>query len=242
MPRILVTCTLTICFIYSLSGCAPKPYTNDAGITNSVVGPDLSHNGPFDSVHEARLGAGNLAGDNSASTASLPRLDITRGSAEDSGTIENVIPNSTKPFLAGVTYARFAPIVAETNAESKTYWLVGLNLTRTPDRAIYIMLRYPKGLRIEPGLSSDAIEFTTLDCQDLEVARRPANYYAPRKKGEAEPAEPQPDPAPEAGVCEFNNQAEAVKMAALVLKRYDQIRHYEGAPELTWQKLHAEVR
>ncbi len=236
------TSLISLCLLASLAACTPKPSAEDAdAITQSVIGVDLTHGGPFDAAATAQLGAPFSDGEASAQ-ADLPHLTITRGAFEDSGVVENILDNTSKPFLAGISYLHFVPIVAETNKDAKTYWLVGVNMTRTPDRSLYIVLRYPKGLDIQPGLSSDDFEYAQLTCDDLAVARRPADYYAPQKEDAADKPEPTPDPAPEAGDCEFNSQAEAKTMTALVLKRYDQIKHFEDAPTKYWQAVHVEAK
>ena len=233
MRRLFISLSVSICFVAILTGCEAKP-----AIYDSVLGVDLGHSGPFDSAQQVTLSEIATEKDGPA----LPRLEIRRGESEDSGTVENILSNSTKPLLAGVSYSHFVPIIAETNAEARDYWLIGLNMTRTPDRSVYILLRYPHGLDIHPGLSSDVFEYLALECDKLDVARHPAKYYAPRKEGDPETPEPKLEPVPEAGACEFNSLAEAAKMTPLVLKRYDQVKRYEGAPALSWTPLHIEVK
>jgi len=233
MRRQFISFSVSICFIAALAGCEARPTLYD-----TVLGIDLGHHGPFDSARQVTLSEISTEKD----SPSLPRLEITRGESEDSGVVENILSNSTKPLLAGVSYSSFKPIIAETNAEARDYWLVGLNMTRTPDRSVYILLRYPHGLDIRPGLSSDAFEYLTLECDKLDVARHPVKYYAPRVEGTPPPPEPKLEPEPEAGACEFNSLAEAARMTPLVLKRYDQIKRYESAPTLSWTTLHVEVK
>ncbi len=212
-----------------LAGCTAKTI-ND----RSVVGPDLPVEGPFAGAHEVVItdtrGNGEDAG-------KAQRIDIVRNAA----TLVNVFGNTSKPFNAGVGYWRFMPVVAETNNEAKTYWLASFNLTRTADRSVYMIFRFPKDAGLAPGSTSDAVEYATIDCSDLDVARHPADYYAPKKDGETRP-EPPLDPVPEAGACEFNSLHELQVMVPLMLKKYDQIRHYDDAPELYWQPVHVEVK
>ncbi len=202
-----------------------------------VIGTDLGHDWPFGTAAFVRL-SDKTNGDDAVVT----RLDITRTDPEDHGVAVNIVSNTTKPFDAGVSYLRLRPVIAEANADARDYWLVGLNLSRTRDRSVYMLLRYPNALHIAPGLDSEAFEYSVLTCYDLEVARHPADYYAPRKADAPDGAEPKPSPAPEAGPCEFNSPREAADLAPLVLRRYDQIRHYEDAPTLQWAPAHVEVR
>lgn len=219
--------------LLALAGCEARSEFGD----QSVVGPDLGHSGPFDAAHDVTMV--NPDDDDSAPSGRRS-VTIHRATPEDTGQVVNLFSNTSKPFLAGISYLGFTPIVAETNAQARTYWLVGFNLTRTPDRSVYMILRYPKNLDITPGLRSDAFEYLSLDCSDLSVARHPADYYAPLPDGKTR-EEPAPDPAPEAGDCEFNSLREATTLAALTLRRYDQIKHENDAPQPTWHPLHVEV-
>ena len=222
-----------------LSGCSkPSAYR----FNTYVVGPDLGRGGPFTGASEVHIGAPEADPSASSSASSAPYLDITPNAAGDTGRMARIVASTDKPFDAGVSYYRFTPVVAETNAEAHTYWLVGLNLSRTPDRSTYIVLRYPANLAIQPGLSSDAFDYIALTCADLDVARQPAASFAPRKDGEAQASDAPPDPKPEAGDCEFNSRAEMARLTPLILKRYDQIKHYDNAPTLSWQSVHVDVK
>lgn len=216
----------------ALAGCNPK---SDFGDT-SVIGPDLGHGGPFGAVHEIAMTDPHQDKDDRTPM----RMTIHRDDSEDTGQVVNMFSNTSKPFGAGITYYGFTPIIAETNAEAHTYWLLGINMTRTPDRSVYMVLRYPRGLEITPGLKSDAFEYLALNCYDLEVARHPAEYYKPLPEGQNR-EEPAPDPAPEAGDCEYNSLREAQSLTGLTLQKYDQIHHYEDAPKASWHALHVEA-
>ena len=220
---------LSLVLLLSLAGCGRQVF-ND----RSVVGPDLGGAGPFGAAHEITLSE-TFSRDGARS------LHILDGQNGDSATVVNFFSNTDKPYNAGVGYWGFTPVVAETNADAKSYWLAGFNLTRTPDRSVYLILRYPKGLVIAPGLSSDAFEYMSVDCGDLDVARHPPEYYAPKKESETRP-EPPLDPAPEAGDCEFNSLHEAQVLTPLTLKKYDQIKRYEDAPQPSWHAIHIEVK
>ncbi len=220
-----------------LGGCNKAVFNDE-----SVIGPELGRDGPFTAAREVVMTQTfTYYGDGVPDSERTRRVTLTHGAQADTGELINVFTNTEKPFLAGVTYQAFTPIVAETNADANAYWLIGFNASRTPDRSTYIVLRFPKDVAIKPGLNSDAFEYVALSCGDLTVARRPADYYKP--KPENAPATPEPalDPAPEAGPCEFNSHAEADRLTPLVLKRYDEIKHYDGAPSLNWQKVHVAV-
>jgi len=232
MTRLLSLISLSL-LVLTVAACS-KP---DTTAIDPVIGTDLGHDWPFGTAQSVRL-ADHADGDDAVVT----RLDITRADTEDKGLAVNIVSNTTKPFDAGVSYLHLKPIVAETNAEVRDYWLVGLNMTRTKDRSVYILLRYPKALTLTPGTASDAFEYSLLTCDDLEVARRPVAYYAPHKDTEAPRPEPAPNPAPEAGACEFNSAREVAVLAPLVLKHYDQIKHYDDAPKQMWLPAHAEIR
>lgn len=219
--------------LVALAGCSNKTI-NDA----SVMGPDLGRSGPFGAAHEVIItdtsGDGKDAG-------KAQRIDIVRGGNADTATLVNIFGNTSKPFNAGVGYWGFTPMVAETNAEAKDYWVIGFNLTRTADRSVYMIFRSPHGTAITPGTASDSFEYATIECDDVDVARHPADYYAPKKDGETRP-EPPLDPVPEAGACEFNSLHELQAVVPLMLKRYDEIKHYDDAPTLYWQPVHVEVK
>ncbi|EGF93323.1 hypothetical protein ABI_17630 [Asticcacaulis biprosthecium C19] len=215
----------------ALTGC------NKVFDDQSVVGPDLSGDGPFEGAAEVVM-TEPFRIDGRDKTR---HITIKPRAGEDAGTVINLTSNTEKPFNAGVTWHAFTPIVAETNADARTYWLMGFNLTRTPDRAVYMIVRYPRGLELKSGLTSDAFEYLSLDCGDLDVARHPPEHYAPVAEGKERKETPL-DPAPEAGDCEFNSLNEARKLAPLALQRYDQVKHYEDAPTADWNQLKVEVR
>ena len=210
--------------LLSLSGCARQVF-ND----HSVVGPDLSAGDPFGGHTAVMTQAWSREGARSVSFR--PGHDAT---------VVNVFSNTDKPYNTGVGAWRFTPMVPETNAEAHTYWLVSFNLTRTADRSNYLILRYPTGTEIAPGLSSDAFEYLSVGCGDLDVARRKPTSYAPVKDGETRPDLPL-DVTPEAGDCEFNSLHEAQLLTPLILKKYDLIKRYDDAPQPSWQKVHVEV-
>ena len=234
-----------------LAACTPKASDTVAGY--SVIGPDLGKDGPFQAAHEISLvevspvEAGSSASVTSSSEPAPDtrmRMDIVRNPNENVATLTHVI-SDTQTYLAGVTYQRFVPIVAETNAEAKDYWIVGLNLTRTPDRSIYTVLRYPHGLTIAPGMVSEAFEYLSLSCSDLDLARQ--DHFAIETTDKAGKTQTRTVPlevAPPAenGDCEYNSRGEALRITPAIFKTYDKLKNEADAPHLSWRPLHVEVR
>lgn len=226
--------TLLVCGL-SLCACTAKAIRSEA-----VVGPDLEHHGPFDDTQAVRL-----TGIASHSESDPPPLhiSITHGATQDVASLEHVL-SDTKSYLAGVTYHRFVPIVSETNSEQEDYWIVGLNLTRTPDRSIYTVLRFPHGLKLAPGLKSDRFEYLSLDCANLDMAhQRLYESESIDKASKVTKVEVQLEaaPPPEAGDCEYNSVKEALSVTPALFKNYDRIKHVPDAPQLLWQPLHVEM-
>ena len=228
--------------VSGLSACSPKG-SHGADFTDAVVGPDLGKAGPFAQAHEVLLDQPSPASGSSAPDAEpLMHIDIVPSPAGDSATLVHVV-SDTKPYLAGGTYHAFLPIVAETNARQKDYWIVGLNLTRTPDRSIYTVLRFPHGQSFAPGTSSDTVEYLQLACGDLDMARS-ASYQASDDNGKPKGAPVTLDaaPPPEAGACEYNSLKEALAVTPAALRNYDRIRNVPDAPALEWRPLHMTVK
>src|SRR5262249_49234498 len=117
-----------------------------SGCARMVTGPDLARRPtPFADNGIVRL-------------QSLPDKPVATITARPDGdTAEVVVDDPKHPFTARMPYRPFTPIIAETNADRHDYWLVGFNLTQTPDRAFYAILRYPHGRR-------DRGEFDLLLC------------------------------------------------------------------------------
>lgn len=216
--------TLVLLTFLALGACSRQVF-ND----HSVVGPDLPRGDPFGG-HAAVL-TQNWSRDGARSIRFAPGQDAT---------VVNFFSNTAKPYNAGVGAWSFTPIVPETNAEAHHYWLLSFNLTRTADRSNYLILRYPASLELKPGTSSDAFEYLSLDCGDLDVARRKPESYASVKEGESKPDLPL-DIQPEAGDCEFNSLHEAQVLAPLVLKKYDLIKRYDDAPTADWRQVRVVV-
>ena len=184
-----------------------------------VVGPDLEAQGPFGN-HPVTLTA--------AEAPSPMRIDIRPGGTEEA-TLTHVV-SDTKTYLAGVTWHVFTPIVAETNAARMDYWIVGLNLTRTPDRSIYSVMRFPHGADLTaPGAK---VEYALLSCGDLALARQAAFVTGAKSAVALGSA-----PAPEAGDCEFDSLKEAYMVTEKILNAYDRVRHEKDAPALDWHTL-----
>ncbi|MFT3995919.1 MAG: hypothetical protein QM667_00810 [Asticcacaulis sp.] len=203
----------------------------------------MDKTGPFKTFQRITFAA--VRAEDTPADSKLMRIELQKGSGEDVATLYNLLSDS-KSYLAGVTYHPFTPVIAETNAERKDYWLVGLNLSRTPDRSVYSIIRFPHGSTFTAG-QSVKVDYLSLGCGDLDVARHPASYYEPQPidsaQGVSSSASEDIDPLelpefkPEAGACEFNSLAEAYRLTPQILRRYDQIKHFEGAPTPDWLPL-----
>ena len=218
--KLVQLCALALAAL-SAAGCSkPAPgITEDSGWSSLVVGPDLESTGPFGN-HPVTLAAPD--------DLSPIRIDIRPGATEEA-TLTHLI-SDTKPYLAGVTWHAFTPIVAETNAMRMDYWIVGLNLSRTPDRSVYSVIRYPHSMDLTaPGAR---VEYAVLSCDDLAFARKTSFETGAKTSVTLDPA-----PAPEAGDCEFNSLKEAYAVTAKILSAYDRVRHTKDAPALTWETL-----
>jgi hypothetical protein len=125
--------------------------------TKAVIGPDLAHR-PTPFVPNGTIELSDTYGVIQAEVTARPVGDTATVRFEDLG---------EKPYTATVTYHAFTPIIAESNTARKDYWLIGLNLTQTPDRSFYAVMRYPHGKALEPGTTRNDFEFRLLDCGDL---------------------------------------------------------------------------
>ncbi|MEM9966314.1 MAG: hypothetical protein AAGC58_13315 [Asticcacaulis sp.] len=190
----------------------------------------MAHQGPFGDFTQVRLTPPNDP------DGKAMRIEIAKAPNEDVATLTRVL-SDTKPYLAGVSYHPFVPIVAETNAERKDYWIVGLNLSRTPDRSVYTVIRFAHDLEMEKGVVH-RIEYMQLSCRDLEIARLPPEAHDPANANKTYTAEFDP----EAGDCEFNSLTEAHRVTPLIFKKYDQIKSFRDAPSPEWQPLEMVIR
>ncbi|ADU13426.1 hypothetical protein [Asticcacaulis excentricus] len=211
-------------------GACTKPGEEAAvSMGDAVVGPDMDKTGPFENFERLTLAA--VPTEDTPPDSKLMRIEVKKGSGEDIATLYNLLSDH-KPYLAGVTYHPFTPVVAETNADRKDYWIVGLNLSRTPDRSVYSILRFPHGSAFTRGQTVQ-VEYLNLGCFDLSIARTPVSAYDPAN---AEPTF-EPEFAAEADQCEFNSLTEAYAVTPLVLRKYDQIKHFPDAPKPNWLPL-----
>ena len=122
--------------------------------TKAVVGPDLAHR-PTPFVAEGTVDLSDTFGVMQATIIARPEGDTATVRFDDIG---------ERPYNATVTYHAFVPIIAESNADRKDYWLIGLNLTQTPDRSFYAIMRYPHGKGLQPDTARDDFEFRVLNC------------------------------------------------------------------------------
>ena len=220
----------------ALAGC-----TKRAAWDETVVGPDLDTDGPWGSAADVIID-GPARGGGKDMRITITRRPGAPGLALDDARLENVL-SDTKDYMAGVTYRAFTPVIAETNAERRDYWIVGMNASRTKDRSVYTLLRFPHDLKIAPGLSSDAFDYVALDCSDLNLARS-GSYVSEDSNGKpvGKPVKLEQAPPPEAGDCEFNSLKEAMAVTPAVLRDYDLIKNEADAPHLSWQSVHVEVK
>lgn len=240
MKRLIIVASLL-----ALTACT-KP-AEEASMERSVVGPDMEKAGPFGNVRHITFAA--VRTEDTPADSYLMRIELIKGNGEDVATLYNLLSDS-KPYLAGVTYHAFIPIIAETNAKRHDYWIVGMNLSRTPDRSVYSVIRFARGATFTPGQTVN-VDYLSLDCHDLEIARHPVSYFEPQpvntgaesSASASEDIEPLelPDFKPEAGECEFNSLTEAYRLTPEILRRYDQIKHFEDAPTPHWLPLVATV-
>lgn len=135
-----------------------------SGCTKAVLGPDLAHR-PTPFVTEGTVELSDTFGVMQATITARPGGDTATVRFEELG---------DKPYNATVTYHAFIPVIAETNAVRKDYWLVGLNLAQTPDRAFYAVMRYPHGKGLAPGTTRDDFEFRVLNCGPYHPKAKPA--------------------------------------------------------------------
>ncbi len=230
MRRLRVVTVMVLAGL-ALAGCGKR-----AAWDSSIVGPDLDRDGPWGIAKSVVITGPARGGGQDM------RISIVRGNGYDDARMENVL-SDTKDYMAGVTYRPFKPVVAEINDTRKDYWIVGMNASRTKDRSTYLVLRFPHGLTIAPGLSSDAFDYVSLDCSDLELARRDS-YVSEDSNGKAvgQPIRLEPAPPPEMGNCEYNSLKEAMAVTPAVLRNYDLIKNEADAPHLGWQSVHVEVK
>lgn len=192
-----------------------------------VVGPDMEAAGPFAADHVVLTGDSGDTDDKDTSAPPM-RIDI-RHAATDEAVLTGVL-EGTKPYNAGVTWHAFTPIVAEPNAVRMDYWLVGLNLTRTPDRSVYGVLRFPHGADPAAVGGAQDFEYVLLSCDDLAFARKTAFETDAHTTIPLDAA-----PPPQAGDCEFNSLKEAYTVTQHALKNYDRVHREKDAPGLNWR-------
>jgi len=135
--KVLVIAALAV----ALSGCSLFP-----------IGPDLAATpSPFGDAPVVRL----LDPDSDDQP-----VEIQHTAAGDT-TIIPVSPMSAgKSFNAGLTWHGFDGGLKD----GKDYWLVGINLFRTPDRSAYALLRFPHGTAFAPHSESRDAEMLMMTC------------------------------------------------------------------------------
>ena len=171
----------------SLSGC---------GV---IMGPDLATRpSPFH-------GAVTMTDDEGHQVAALTPSDQGDTAVVDFSGV-NGKPVS---FKANITYRAFVPIVAETNAERRDYWLIGFNASQTADRSYYIVLRYPHAQPLAVHTTAKA-ELKVLVCDPPKrVAATTPSAQAPAD------ASATSDPILSEGISVCLTEKDAVYAAAL---------------------------
>ncbi len=116
------------------------------------LGPDLTKSpSPFGDAPTIRFG-----GDGGQVT------EIHHSDAGDTAVLDFSDPGGprNKSFDAGITWIP----VANPGDSSHDYWLAGINIFRTADRSAYLLMRYPRGLKIARPMKSDAFETMMITC------------------------------------------------------------------------------
>ncbi len=137
---------------------------------------------------------------------------------EASGIVTGIGSRST--FEAGVTWYRL-----DGKDPDHDDWLVGLNIFKTLDRSAYVIMRYPRGLKITQPLDSDAFEMMPITCNMRGVdpfAKAPeAEAMASYVDGAAETPAPEiasaPAPETQERACDFVDMDEVRAVASDVL-------------------------
>lgn len=229
MKTLLPLLAVSLWLGLGLGACSKPAEEVAVWMDHSVVGPDMDKTGPFEIFEHLTLAA--VPAEDTPPYSKLTRVELKKGSGEDIATLYNLLSDN-KPYLAGVTYHPFTPVVAETNADRKDYWIVGLNLSRTPDRSVYSILRFPHGSAFTRGQTVQ-VEYLKLGCYDLTIARMPVSAHDPTNAERSF----EPEFEAEADGCEFNSLTEAYKVTSLVLRKYDQIKHFPDGPKPNWLPL-----
>ncbi len=155
-----------------------------------------------------------------------------------------------KPYAATVTYRAFTPIIAESNAARKDYWLIGLNLTQTPDRSFYAIMRYPHNKALQPGTTRDDFEFRLLDCG---IYPKPVDAEEARETDVTEEVLEQDMPADLIAykendtLCLFDRIEDVEEHANQLLQQNDALKREamanpEAGPVNRWSRLKVEAR
>lgn len=189
----------------------------------AVLGPDLAHR-PTPFVAQGLVELSDSSGTTKATITARPDGDAATVQFESLG---------SKPYNATLTYRAFVPIIAESNAKKKDYWLVGVNLSKTADRSFYAILRHPSGRPLEPGTTREDFELRVLDCGVFPKAE---DSGTDTKASEAFSYEESDS------LCIFDNIAEVERHASRVLQqddiaRRDALTDPKEAPADRWNRV-----
>ena len=124
-----------------------------------AVGPDLDRSPhPFGNSPKVKL-----------SLSDHPRnyLDITHSPDGDKAILRTTIMGNNT-YKADVSYYKFDPKLAESNAERRDYWVVAFNITQTKDRSIYLIARHPHGKVIDLKSVNEDFEILPVGCSEMQ--------------------------------------------------------------------------
>ena len=192
----------------------------------AVLGPDLARR-PTPFVAEGIVELTDSSGTTQATITARPEADTATVRFSELG---------SKPYNAALSYRAFVPIIAESNAAKKDYWLVGVSLARTADRSFYAILRYPSGRPLQPGTTRDDFELRVLDCgvfpspEDTNTQASDAISYEESES-----------------LCIFDDIAEVEKHASRVLQqddvaKRDALANPKDAPADPWSRVTVKAR
>ncbi len=167
MRRQFISLSVSICFALGLSGCI-----------KAVMGPDLARR-PTPFIDTGAIHITEKRG--------LTDTVISASPAGDKAVVK-LFYLGDRVYNAAVTYTPFTPIIAETIRDRKDYWLVGFNMSQTPDRAFYAILRYPHDKPLLARTTRDDFEMQVLTCPGPGMQPKPAATEADSSAAPAEMA------------------------------------------------------
>lgn len=182
-----------------------------SGCNALAVGPELENSpSPFGKFKTVVLSGQSL---------SYPfKVTITHSEQKDHALIARG-DLATVPYDADITYQRFTPIIAETNAQRYEYWLIGFNVYKTQNRSNYMIMRYPYDLN---SLDTGIVEVVPVTCNWV--------YMTPIKTAELKPPY-NPDDDEKPSTCTLENSDQAYKLGDEVMRALQRERQRLYDPE-----------